>query len=53
MEVSIEKIKGSVASFVAVVLLFDGGWYYLDQQRLAAAAQQQDALKLKIEADMK
>jgi uncharacterized protein (DUF2344 family) len=53
MEVSIEKVKSSIASFVAVVLLFGGGWYYLDQQRLAAAAQQQDVLKLKIEADMK
>lgn len=53
MEVSIEKVKGSIASFVAVVLLFGGGWYYLDQQRLAVAKKQEDALKLKIEADMK
>lgn len=53
MEVSIEKVKGSIASFVAVVLLFGGGWYYLDQQRLAAAKKKEEPLKLKIEADMK
>ncbi|ALR91757.1 hypothetical protein R7D97_08995 [Vibrio sp. Vb5031] len=53
MEISSEKIKGSIASFLAVFILFGGGWYYLDQQRLAAAQEQQEALKLKIEADLK
>ncbi len=53
MEISKDKIKGSIASFIAVVLLFSGGWYYLDQQRLAAVREQQEAMKLKIEADIK
>ncbi len=53
MEISIEKIKGAIASFLTVVFLFGGGWYYLDQQRIAVAKEQQDAMRLKIEADLK
>jgi len=46
-----DKIKGSIASFVAVVLLFSGGWYYLDQQRLAMVKEQQEVMRLKIETE--
>ena len=53
MTFSKEYIKSSLTSFVAVILLFSGGWYYLDQERLAAVKEQQEAMKLKIEADLK
>ena len=51
LEISKDKVKGSLASFVAVVLLFAGGWYYLDQQRLAMVREQQEVMRLKIEAE--
>jgi hypothetical protein len=51
LEMSKDKIKGSIASFIAVVLAFTGGWYYLDQQRLAMVKEQQEVMKLKIEAE--
>lgn len=53
MGITKEQVKSSIASFIWVGLLLSGGLYYLDQQRLDIAKEQQEALKLKIEADLK
>lgn len=52
MELSKEKIIGSIGSFVFVLLLFSGAWYYLDQQRVATLEAEKNAYKMKLEADL-
>ncbi len=48
-----DKIKSSLSSFIAVIFIFGGGWLYLDQKRQEANQVYQEAMKLKIEADLK
>ncbi|MCU7853657.1 MAG: hypothetical protein KZQ80_15740 [Candidatus Thiodiazotropha sp. (ex Monitilora ramsayi)] len=51
MEFTKEKVLGSLASFIFVILLFSGAWYYIDQQRLLTLEAEKNAYKIKLEAE--
>lgn len=51
MDITKEKIIGSLTSFIFVLLVFSGAWYYIDQQRLATLEAEKNAYKMKLEAE--
>ena len=52
IDISLNKIKENIASFILVGLLFAGGWYYLDQQRIEAEKVKQEVIASQIKVDL-